>query len=98
MPSNYLQELDDDGPAGGAPAAAAAHEPPTPVAASSHEPEEKGATATALYDYEAGEDNELSFPENAVITNLVSFALESTVDTVRLTRCTEFPRRRLVAW
>jgi len=55
-----------------APAAvpAAVPPPPTPaaapVAASS-----KGPSATALYDYEAAEDNEIGFPENAKITNVV---------------------------
>lgn len=48
-------------------AAAAAPEPASPAGGNAG-----GAKATALYDYEAGEDNELSFPENAVITNLVS--------------------------
>lgn len=32
----------------------------------------KGNTATAQYDYEAAEDNELSFPEGATIENVVS--------------------------
>ena len=66
VPSNYLEELGDEPAATQvAPAAPAA---PTPAAA----PAAKGATATALYDYEAGEDNELSFPEDAIITNIVS--------------------------
>ena len=32
--------------------------------------EQEGETAIAEYDYEAQEDNELSFPEGAVITNI----------------------------
>ena len=71
VPSNYLQEMDDEpAPAptsAGAAAAAPAPEPESPAGGNAG-----GAKATALYDYEAGEDNELSFPENAVITNLVS--------------------------
>lgn len=69
VPSNYLTIVEGDDE-GAAPAAA-----PTPAAA---EPASaQGATATALYDYEAGEDNELSFPENATITNVVSEASTS---------------------
>ncbi|KIX01804.1 uncharacterized protein Z518_09531 [Rhinocladiella mackenziei CBS 650.93] len=64
VPSNYLTVLDDDDQAD-APAIPAAAMEPAPAAATL-----KGATATALYDYEAGEDNELSFPENAIITNV----------------------------
>jgi drebrin-like protein len=66
VPSNYLEEIDDGGPSDTAAPAPAAPEP------ASAGGESNGATATALYDYEAGEDNELSFPENAIVTNIVS--------------------------
>lgn len=36
---------------------------------------QNGMTATALYDYEAAEGNELSFPENAKITGVVCIVL-----------------------
>ncbi|KAI0598262.1 hypothetical protein F4775DRAFT_583851 [Biscogniauxia sp. FL1348] len=76
FPSNYVELVDDDEGAAGAPAA------PAPVAApvsapapapAAPEPEAaaaSGHTATAQFDYEAAEDNELSFPEGAQITNL----------------------------
>ncbi|RMD42611.1 hypothetical protein DV735_g2504, partial [Chaetothyriales sp. CBS 134920] len=65
VPSNYLQELEDE-PA----SSAAVHPAPVPSPAADPKAEARGPSATALYDYEAGEDNELSFPENAVITNI----------------------------
>ncbi|PNY24057.1 Drebrin-like protein [Tolypocladium capitatum] len=77
FPSNYV-ELVDDGPHG-APAAAAPAAAAAPQLAAAPEPEAAhaadggagaGPTATALYDYEAAEDNELSFPEDAKLTNL----------------------------
>ncbi|KAG5743851.1 hypothetical protein H9Q70_013437 [Fusarium xylarioides] len=81
FPSNYVELVGDDDPE--QPAAAAAPPPPPtpPIAEPEPEPEtqapaaaaapaEAGHTAVALYDYEAAEDNELSFPEDATITNL----------------------------
>ncbi|KAM0253935.1 hypothetical protein ACHAQJ_007058 [Trichoderma viride] len=76
FPSNYV-ELVEGGDAAPAPPAApvAAREPepaPAPVAPAAQPaaPASAGPTATALYDYEAAEDNELSFPEDATVTNL----------------------------
>ncbi|KAK9780845.1 hypothetical protein SCAR479_02031 [Seiridium cardinale] len=71
FPSNYVELVDDDDDSG--PAAAAPPPPPPAAAQSEPEPEVSaggGATATASFDYEAAEDNELSFPEGAKITDL----------------------------
>ncbi|OAL74601.1 hypothetical protein A7D00_0195 [Trichophyton violaceum] len=77
FPRNYVELVEGEGAAEAAPpapaqpvhaepAAAAAPPPPAapPAAAAAQH------TATALYDYEAAEDNELSFPEDAKITNI----------------------------
>ncbi|CAG8127390.1 unnamed protein product [Penicillium salamii] len=59
-----------------APVPAAVPLPPAPAAApaaaapAAAAPASKGRTATALYDYEAAEDNEIGFPENAKISNV----------------------------
>ncbi|KAL1603676.1 actin binding protein [Paraconiothyrium brasiliense] len=75
FPSNYVELVEDDGAndaGAGAPPPLPTHPaaeeeppagPPQPAGAS-------GPTATALYDYEAAEENELSFPEDATITNI----------------------------
>ncbi|EFY86837.1 actin binding protein [Metarhizium acridum CQMa 102] len=70
FPSNYVELIDEE--AGATPAAAAeAPSAPSPAArGATSPPTTAGPTATALYDYEAAEDNELSFPEDAKITNL----------------------------
>ncbi|KAK4154016.1 hypothetical protein C8A00DRAFT_14831 [Chaetomidium leptoderma] len=66
FPSNYVELVDEDeeaaAPQPPAPAPVAQREEPEPAAA--------GPTATAQFDYEAAEDNELSFPEGATITDL----------------------------
>ncbi|PVI03704.1 hypothetical protein DM02DRAFT_612003 [Periconia macrospinosa] len=74
FPSNYVElvEGEEDASAGAPPPlpshpAAAAEEPPAPPPAPASS---AGATATALYDYDAAEDNELSFPEGATITSV----------------------------
>lgn len=78
FPSNYVELVEGDADAGGQPShqAQANLQPepePEPGRGYSGSAEtSQGATATALYDYEAAEGNELSFPENARITSVVS--------------------------
>ena len=64
FPSNYVELVEGESHNEGQ----EAHE----VATSSAPEPSQGATATALYDYEAAEGNELSFPEDAKITNVAS--------------------------
>jgi hypothetical protein len=78
FPSNYVNLVEDDDEDGAEEAApplpphpAAAHEP-EPAAGPPQPEGGAGATATALYDYEAAEENELSFPEGATIQDVVS--------------------------
>ncbi|MCJ1388032.1 hypothetical protein MMC18_000876 [Xylographa bjoerkii] len=66
FPSNYVELTEGDGII----EHAAASESAAPSAAANISYPVSGPTATALYDYEAAEDNELSFPENAKITGL----------------------------
>ena len=85
FPANYVELVEDSGSAvgGGRPVPAPAEPEPEP------EPEPAppqaaaagsggGHTATAQYDYEATEDNELSFPDGAKITDIVSQATASS--------------------
>ncbi|KAK2065118.1 SH3 domain-containing protein [Colletotrichum caudatum] len=68
FPSNYVELVDDEPE----PAPAARSAPPPAPAQAEPAPAADGGgrTATAQFDYEAAEDNELSFPENATITDL----------------------------
>jgi hypothetical protein len=82
FPANYVEIVDDEAahepepepisaPAPvPAPVPAAVPPPPAPAAVPAAA-SSKGPSATALYDYEAAEDNEIGFPENAKIINVV---------------------------
>ncbi|KAK5735833.1 actin binding protein [Elasticomyces elasticus] len=79
FPSNYVELVEDGGEdAGGMappPASRQAElEPEEEMPGSFPEPERTGGaggkTATAQYDYEAAEDNELSFPDGATVTGV----------------------------
>lgn len=69
FPSNYVEMIEEDAHGGVAPAPTAGVEHEHHMQA--HAGVTQGHTATALYDYEAAEGNELTFPENATITNVV---------------------------
>jgi hypothetical protein len=81
FPSNYVELVQDDGNADEDTGAGIPPPPRHPAEEDEHAhsggppapPSGGGApTATAVYDYEAAEDNELSFPEGATITHVVS--------------------------
>jgi hypothetical protein len=82
FPANYVELVEDDEPtgAGAAPPLPSHPSEPEPAAAPPQAAGSSGPTATALYDYEAAEDNELSFPENATITGVVSSKLLIGID------------------
>lgn len=74
FPANYVEVVQEDeqheqqeDPAGQDAPEESAAPPPPPQAGGSN-----GPTATAEFDYEAAEDNEISFPEGATITDVVS--------------------------
>lgn len=92
VPSNYLQLIEED-TAEPAPAPTVMETPVESKAApaASSAPAAEGASATALYDYEAGEDNEISFPENAVITDIVSIRVP--IATLFTNRCSHSPMK-----
>ena len=75
FPSNYVELVEGETHNEGQ----AAHDAAPPSAS---EPGQ-GATATALYDYEAAEGNELSFTEDAKITNVVSQRISCDRPTIR---------------
>jgi hypothetical protein len=79
FPANYVEIIE-----GGSGPATATHLPPAPApapAAPAAAPAatSPGVTATAIYDYTAEEDNELTFPDGAKISNIVS---SSTLDII----------------
>ncbi|KAG8631277.1 hypothetical protein KVT40_000417 [Elsinoe batatas] len=67
FPSNYVELVgdEDSGPAPAQPTESAAAPPAGPAGGA-----KKAPTATAQYDYEAAEENEISFPEGAKITEV----------------------------
>ena len=79
FPSNYVELMGVEGDDGGQASHQDEAEPEPEQHTAGGTETSPGATATALYEYEAAEGNELSFPENAKITGVVSYTLPKRV-------------------
>jgi hypothetical protein len=91
FPSNYVELVEEEeapAPAVHIPEPSAPPTAPRPAAALAAP---SGPTATAIYDYEAAEDNELSFDEGATITGLVSIQLCRNIPCLSTNLLQEFP-------
>lgn len=73
FPSNYVEVIEED--RGGQATHHIDVEPEAGQHTAGANKAMEGATATALYEYEAAEGNELSFPEHAKITGIVGHSL-----------------------
>ena len=80
FPSNYVELVEDTGDdtAPGGTHHLASEPDEEPIKHTENTAVDSGHTATALYDYEAAEDNELSFPEHAKITGIVRLTHRSS--------------------
>ena len=74
FPSNYVELEDENAHGGAAASSTAAEDNVHEHEMQAHAGVTQGHTATALYDYDAAEGNELTFPEHAKITNVVRIA------------------------
>jgi hypothetical protein len=75
FPANYVELVEDDDSGAAAPPPPTHPSAPEEVESPAAAPQSSakaGPTATAIYDYDAAEDNELSFTEGATITGVVS--------------------------
>ena len=92
FPNTYVELVEEESsPTSGAAHTAATTDPTSPAGHHGPGSSSKGLTATALYDYEAAEDNELGFPEGGKITGLVSVTCPFFRNTtVLITACSNF--------
>lgn len=70
FPSNYVELAEESQAAAPVPPPVQREPSPPPPPPAASRPAAAKPTATALYDYEAAEDNEISFPEDAKITDI----------------------------
>lgn len=75
FPSNYVELLDEDTAAPDAPQRPAVESPVPADEEAQDEPQEHpsgapGREAVAIYEYDAAEENEISFPEEAIIEDI----------------------------